>query len=317
MKFHFSDALHDLFRDFHVMTGGINISVFETPVYFSQNDMSLNYGNCVAYPQVEMGNIFCKVIRHSSTVDKRCLLCDAYHADLCKESHKPAIYRCHLGLLEAQIPISVVGDNAAILFIGQIRDVPADKAVSAFEDVWQYLHTIDPAFFPEPKTAPDTYRYYLSYYRSLHTMTPAQFEAWCSFLYTISRDWQSRGFIQVYDETPLEAIHAYIKQHISEPIHAEDICQTLHISRASLYRILQKETGLGFNSYVNLIKLERSRHLLEHYSQIGEVASLLGYDNVSYFTRLFHNHYGTTPTEYRKGKTAGSSLYPPPEENIK
>lgn len=298
MKFAFSHELWTLFQDFNTLTGGANISIFETPVFFSQNNNSGNYGNCIAYPQVEMGNIFCKMIRRSSNVDKRCLLCDAYYTDICKESRKPVVYRCHLGLLETQIPVCITGDSAAILFFGQICDCPPEETSTQFAQIWKSLHTIDPIHFPDQDEDPAPYAFYLSYYHALQHMTIAQFGAWSRFMYTISADWHERGFVGILDETPLDAVCAYIMEHIGEQIRAEDVCGALHFSRATLYRVIKNETGLGFNSYVNLLKLERSRHLLEKNHKIGEVAAALGYENVSYYSRIFHVRYGMSPSAY-------------------
>lgn len=298
MKFAFSHELWSLFQDFHTLTAGINISIFETPVFFSQNNYSINYGNCIAYPQVEMGNIFCKMIRRNSTVDKRCLLCDAYYTDICKKSRKPAVYRCHLGLLEAQVPVHVTGDSAAILFFGQVCDYPPEETDTSFAQIWKSLRTIDPIYFPDKDESPESYEFYLSYYRALLRMTTEQFEAWGSFMYTMSSDWHERGFVSIIDETPADTVRTYIMAHIGEQIRAEDVCKALHFSRATLYRVIKNETGLGFNSYVNLMKLEHSRHLLEQNHKVGEVATVLGYENVSYFSRLFHIRYGISPSEY-------------------
>lgn len=298
MKFAFSHELWSLFQDFHTITTGINISIFETPVFFSQNDFSINYGNCIAYPQVEMGNIFCKMIRRNSAVDKRCLLCDAYYTDLCKKSKKPAVYRCHLGLLEAQVPVHVTGDSAAILFFGQVCDSPSEEIDTSFAQIWKSLRAIDPIYFPDKDESPESYEFFRSYYRSMIRMTTEQFEAWSSFMSNVSSDWIMRGFVSIIDETPADTVRAYIMDHISEQIRADDVCESLHFSRATLYRVIKNETGLGFNSYVNLMKLEHSRHLLEQNHKIGEVAAMLGYVNVSYFSRLFHIRYGISPSEY-------------------
>lgn len=298
MKFSFSHELWKLFKNFYILTEGINISIFETPVLFSQYNTSMNYGNCISYPQVEMNNIFCKMIRRNASVDKRCLLCDAYHAELCRESRKPLVYRCHLGLLEAQIPICCAGDNAAILFFGMVCDRPIESAETAFEEIWRSLCTIDLLFFRSREEDPSAYAFYLSHYRALHRMTLEQFEAWSRFLYTLSADWQERGFVRILDASPADTVRSYIMAHIEGPIHAEDVCAALHFSRATLYRAIKNETGLGFNSYVNRLKLEYARRLLEQNSAIGEVATRLGYENVSYFSRLFHTRYGVSPSEY-------------------
>ena len=149
MKFKFSEELLSLFRDFYTMTNGINISIYESPCHISQYDMSMNYSNCVVYPSIDMGHVFCKAIRSSCAVDEQCLQCDAYYANICHKSEKITVYRCHLGFLEAQIPIGVDGENAAILFLGQVSD--GERSEEHFENLWFRLRRLDREYFTDDK----------------------------------------------------------------------------------------------------------------------------------------------------------------------
>lgn len=293
MKFKFSEELLSLFRDFYTMTNGINISIYESPCHISQYDMSMNYSNCVVYPSIDMGNVFCKAIRSSCTVDEQCLQCDAYYANICHKSEKITVYRCHLGFLEAQIPIGVDGENAAILFLGQVSD--GERSEEHFENLWFRLRRLDREYFTDEKKP-----YFRTMYNKIHFMSEVEFSGYCSFLYTVSRDWFARGFVTRCSETMMDCIDSYIRMHMGETIEADDICSALHISNATLYRVLKNETSMGLKNYVNLCKMERAKILLSNNYTVGETAIMLGYDNVGYFSRLFRNNVGISPTEYRK-----------------
>ena len=278
------------------MTNGINISIYESPAHISQDDMTLNYSNCVVYPSIDMGNVFCKAIRSSKAVDERCLQCDKQYAEICHKNEKITVYRCHLGFLEAQIPIGVEGDHAAILFMGQVSDSVCSE--EDFENLWFRLRHIDSAFFTEEKRA-----FFYELYCRIHFLSETQFLGYCSFLYKISRDWFRSGLVSRCAETSMEAISAYIQAHIAESLQVDDLCEILHISRASLYRILKSETGLGFKNYVNRCKMDRARLLLADNYSVGETAEMLGYENVNYFSYLFRESCGISPSEYRKTHT--------------
>ncbi|MBQ7983606.1 MAG: helix-turn-helix domain-containing protein [Clostridia bacterium] len=296
MKYKFSEELLALFRDFYTMTGGVEISVFETPVHVSQFDMTLNFHNCLVYPSIDMGDVFCKAIRRSRAVDAQCLACDKANTECCQSSGKVSIYRCHLGFLEGQIPIDADNETAALLFIGQVSDSPLTG--EHFDKLWFRLRRLDPEFFTDDKRET-----YYNYYTRIKVMTEEQFSAYCSFLYTISRDWYANGFVMRCSESQSDAIRSYILQHLHEPIQAEPLCETLHISRATLYRILKSETGMGLNTYVNRCKIERACQLLIRNYSVKEIANMLGYDNVNYFSRVFREFSGLTPTEYKKEYT--------------
>ncbi|MBO5649746.1 MAG: helix-turn-helix domain-containing protein [Clostridia bacterium] len=293
MLFVFSNELLGLFRDFYTMTDGIKISIFEYPTRVSQYDMTLNFHNCVVYPSIDMGDVFCKAIRCSRAVDERCLQCDQHNASLCHQSEKTNVYRCHLGFLEAQIPVAVEGKHAAILFLGQISDTEASE--EHFNRLWFDLRRIDGEFFTDDKR-----ELFWKHYTKISRMSEQRFRSLCSFLHTVSRDWVRSGFVSKCVEAPMESIHTYIQLHIGTAINTDALCSALHLSRATLYRILKKETGLGLNNYVNRCKMEHARLLLCDNYSVGESAAMLGYDNVNYFSRLFREQYGSSPSEYRR-----------------
>ncbi len=294
MKYCFSYDLNALFRDFYTMTGGVNISMFASPVHMSQYDTTMNFANCLAYPSTTC-DVFCKMIRRSEKIDRRCLACDAEHIEQCRTTGKILTYRCFLGMWEGLIPVHIEGEHAAILFIGQVSDSPHTDA--HFEKLWRGLRMTDPKIFcDETKTE------YRTYYDRLHIMTRDQFEATCSFLHAISRDWYDKGLVSLIHDTPAEAVYSYIEKHLSEDIRAEEVCEDLHISRATLYRMIKQDTGLGFNSYINQCKILRACTLLERGFSVSSTAKQVGYENVNYFSRLFKNQMGMSPSEFRREK---------------
>ncbi len=65
-------------------------------------------------------------------------------------------------------------------------------------------------------------------------------------------------------------------------------------------RIFKKETGMSLTQYINEQRLLMAGHLLKHSDyNINYVADLVGFENLSYFTRLFKKNTGFTPSEYR------------------
>lgn len=82
----------------------------------------------------------------------------------------------------------------------------------------------------------------------------------------------------------------------------------LGINRAKINELLKDELGMTFNAYLNKLRLAEAARLLSRQGDINvtEIAFLVGYNNVSYFGKLFKNEYGCTP-----GKFVG--LYEPKE----
>lgn len=66
-------------------------------------------------------------------------------------------------------------------------------------------------------------------------------------------------------------------------------------------KLFKKHTGRNLSEYINLLKLEvASKMLSESNKRIETIGYEVGFNNKSYFYRVFKKHYGVTPEEYRR-----------------
>jgi|GEM_PF-1609657 len=94
---------------------------------------------------------------------------------------------------------------------------------------------------------------------------------------------------------------AYISEHISERITVTDLAEAVGISNEYLSRLFKKETGQTLVSYINMMKLETIKELMDtQYFSLKEAGRRVGIENEAYLNRLFKNYTGITSTEYRK-----------------
>ncbi len=93
----------------------------------------------------------------------------------------------------------------------------------------------------------------------------------------------------------------YIEQRITSKISLDEIANELHMNPSYFSRLFRKETGETFVEYVTKLKIERAKELLRwSNSSIETISESLGYDNKSYFSKLFKSVCGITPGEYRE-----------------
>ena len=60
-------------------------------------------------------------------------------------------------------------------------------------------------------------------------------------------------------------------------------------------------SGKALSDYIADLKLEEAKYMLSQTADgISNIASLLGYSNFSYFSKMFRKKTGMTPSEYRK-----------------
>lgn len=89
----------------------------------------------------------------------------------------------------------------------------------------------------------------------------------------------------------------------------ERLAESMGVSRVQLYRKIKAIFGIGVNDYINNLRLEKSKSLLENSKlSISEIAYSSGFSSPNYFSTAFKGKFGISPAQYRKGnKTIASS----------
>ncbi len=86
----------------------------------------------------------------------------------------------------------------------------------------------------------------------------------------------------------------------NEALDNEMICQLMGISRNSLYRKMMALTGMSVTPYLRALRLQKAEELLKHSSlSVAEVAYAVGFDNPQYFSRVFSEEKGVSPSSFR------------------
>ena len=106
--------------------------------------------------------------------------------------------------------------------------------------------------------------------------------------------------------TPLVLkVHAYILQHLSEPVTTEDIADALFMSRSYVSRCFRKEAGVTLQQYIRDKKIEEAKRLLLYTDKpVTSISVYLGYSSPGHFSRVFRESTGKTPVEYREDRSA-------------
>ncbi len=93
----------------------------------------------------------------------------------------------------------------------------------------------------------------------------------------------------------------YIKAHLSERISLDQAAAQVYLSKSYFCRILKSELGCTFTEYVNRLRIERSKQLLKRSAMsVAEIAFAVGFEDQSYFTRIFKKQVGISPGKFRE-----------------
>ena len=103
----------------------------------------------------------------------------------------------------------------------------------------------------------------------------------------------------------VDAVKHYIRQNYREDLTRNDLADVVHITPNYLSKRFHSETGMSLREYINRLRVdEAKRLLLSTNATISEIASEVGFDNISYFSTVFRKQCGVSPIEWSRG--AGS-----------
>lgn len=72
-------------------------------------------------------------------------------------------------------------------------------------------------------------------------------------------------------------------------------------SHSHFSKVFKEEMAVSFRTYLNQVRVEKSKYfLLSGMSTISEICDLCGFDDQSYYCKVFKKIVGTTPDRFRK-----------------
>ena len=107
-------------------------------------------------------------------------------------------------------------------------------------------------------------------------------------------------------ESPIvEKAVDYIRKHYMDTVTLHDVAELCFVTREHLCRIFKKETGFGFNEYLNIYRMQKANAMLTENPKIriSQVASCCGFSDSNYFSKQYKKIYGISPTRERKGES--------------
>lgn len=95
----------------------------------------------------------------------------------------------------------------------------------------------------------------------------------------------------------------YIKQNYMKKITLEEVASHVYLSPSYFSKVFKDEMECNFNTYVNQVRIEMSKQLLFNDSiNLVDISNLVGYEDQSYFSKVFKRIVGVSPGKYRKSR---------------
>jgi len=108
---------------------------------------------------------------------------------------------------------------------------------------------------------------------------------------------------EIASDDRIKKVLSYIRDNINKKIEIDDLAKISCLSKDHLIRVFKAEVGQTPLNYITQRKLDLAQLLLTTTeTPIKQIGQEIGYDDNSYFNRIFKNKLGVTPQNYRESK---------------
>ncbi len=100
----------------------------------------------------------------------------------------------------------------------------------------------------------------------------------------------------------IDKILKYIDSNYASPLSMRDVAANFYLNPSYFCKLFKEETGVTFTTYLMNKRVENAKSLMSETSmKLYDVASAVGYTNVQYFSTVFKEVEGITPSQFRSG----------------
>lgn len=99
----------------------------------------------------------------------------------------------------------------------------------------------------------------------------------------------------------VKRIQQYLEENFEQKLDLVTLSNNYHISPRHLNRIFKQDTGMTVKEMTHHIRIERAKHFLANTNdRIVDISGKVGYEDSSFFMKLFTRNVGCSPAKYRK-----------------
>ncbi|WP_201001274.1 response regulator [Paenibacillus glycanilyticus] len=234
------------------------------------------------------------LLDEETLLDKRVLLDTDYRIP--EQTGKEEIIRSFTDMIEqrqSQPFLIKLREYLQISYSEHARYVDLERLVSAIGDA--FVHAL-PSSGPEERLAAAA--------TVKEMLEQGSYQRFCERCV----DWCAHSFEQLQlrnrksGEELFEQMEAYVKLHKFSQLSINDLAAKFHVSSSYVSRIIKRYTNTTFVQYYMELKIEEACKQLRAKPdlKIKELADALSFSDQHYFSRVFKDHTGISPSEYKE-----------------
>ncbi len=231
------------------------------------------------FDQIMHTSPFCDAAKARPGGYARCIRCKKWANEKARNTRRPFGGFCIHGIYEYCVPVEYDGQVVCIVYVGNFVPDPARFRVKNAPGLAeQFFDTVESsASKSHCRRVAETVA---SYIRLLLPLSaPSESDR--------------SGYL-------VRNLKHYADTHYLYEIHLSQLAEIFHYNEKYIGRIFKKEMGISFRQYVNQHRLDYAKNLLSTTDDsILEVALCSGFNNISYFNRIFKERFSCSPKEFR------------------
>jgi len=115
-------------------------------------------------------------------------------------------------------------------------------------------------------------------------------------------------YVRIKHSDIVYKVMEYTRSNYSNKLSLDDLARHVFLSKSYLSTVFKGETGMGISAYINKVRIDKSNALLTGTRlSISEIAQMCGFEDQSYFTRVYKRQTGMSPKKYRDSRGRKSS----------
>ena len=248
------------------------------------------------YPFLIHKNNFCMYIKSNKNLFNRCLCKRENIARKCYKMKQGFFGMCYAGVEEFVIPVFHNDELVLVIFAGSFRQHPesalyrisklAQSHDLKYETLLQHYYESFSSSVPQIETI-----------RNLLSIAAQYLE------YIYAELCSKQKHTKTTSSSDYVWIHAieFINNNYQEPLFVRQIAEYCHCSESHINHIFKRKMKMNINRYINQLRIEAAKqYLLESDMTIKNIASVVGFNDPNYFSKVFYDLCGVFPTKYRQ-----------------
>lgn len=212
---------------------------------------------------------------------ERCLRCRNAAIKKAMKQKRPFDGLCSNGIYEYTHPVTEGEDLICIIYVGNVLDGAAGERKIRYRlgKRTDLIATMEQDYSKDQCVR--LAQVLESYIRMLLILCPA--------------DPREKSF-----DPLVENVKSYLGANLEYDVSLSELSHIFHYNEKYLGRLFKRETGMTVREYANGVRLLRAEQLLANTNDtVLSIATRTGFNNVTYFNRLFKKHHQKSPLEYR------------------